>query len=90
MPTYCITYDLHEPNQNYEDLRNRLKDTLNGYRKVQQSVWVGNYSGSAGELRDELSLALDDDDKLLVVKMSGWATLNDSDTADWLKNNIRY
>ena len=87
MPRYVITYDLHEPGQNYDALVERI----NSYpkcAKLMRSTWSVVTSQTSEQIRDHLKQAIDGNDKLLVGELgtSAWYGLSTKVT-EWLKEN---
>ena len=88
MPRYIVTYDLHEPGQNYDALK-KLIQTYPSYRWLMESTWGIVSTASAKEIRDYLDDALDSNDKRLVGPLPSpcaWQGLPKK-TAAWLKEN---
>lgn len=89
MAAYIVCYDLHEPGQKYECLREKL-GAYGTYWKAQQSVWVIVSSQSAVDIRNNLKTCLDNNDKLFVAKLSGeaaWVGYGQK-VDDWLLKNL--
>lgn len=89
MSTYIITYDLSEKGQNYDCLHQKLQSYTTHWH-AQQSVWFVETSESAAQIRDKLRPCLDNNDKLLVAKLSGeaaWFGYNQKVTS-WLKGRL--
>lgn len=86
MTTYAITYDLHQPGQDYDDLYETIKD-YGWWWHHQDSIWLVNTStASASEIRDDLMDIVDTNDQVLVFEASTpWAEYGHNDSAtDWL------
>lgn len=92
MKTFLISYDLGVPetHSSYVVLSNYLKSLYVNWARPVKSVWIIKSDKGAGQIRDDIKLALDANDKLIVVEMSGnWGTFNVSkEVTDWMKNNI--
>ena len=92
MKTFLISYDLGVPetHSDYVSLSNYLKSLYTLWARPVKSVWIIKSDKDAAQIRDEIKLALDSNDKLIVVEISGnWATYNISkEITDWMKNNI--
>lgn len=73
---YIISYDLRKPSQDYPTLINALK--RKGAKRILKSQWAlkTNTSGQSAELRDELLRLIDDNDRILVTQLNGWAWFN--------------
>ena len=86
MAIYCVGYDLIK-GKDYTKLIDKLK-SYGTYARAQGSLWFIKSSKSASYIRDELKGATDDDDKIIVIKVTlPWASLNLSkDVNDWLKD----
>jgi hypothetical protein len=70
MAVYSISYDLHNPGQNYEDLHEAIKD-FGGWWHHLESTWLVDTSSSASDIAEELYPHLDSNDELLVTRLSG-------------------
>lgn len=92
MKTFLISYDLGVPetHSDYILLSNHIKSLYLSWARPVKSVWIIKSYKDAEQIRDEIKLALDTNDKLIVVEMSGnWGTYNVSkEVTDWMKNNI--
>ncbi|GAA0275281.1 hypothetical protein GCM10009000_108480 [Halobacterium noricense] len=89
MAVYSISYDLHNPGQNYEDLHETVKD-FGGWWHHLESTWLVDTSSSASDIAEELHPYLDSNDELLVTRLSGeWASwgINESGN-DWLQEHL--
>lgn len=89
MAVYAITYDLHQPSREYEDLHDAIEDLGAWWHHV-ESTWLVDTDGPSSDIRDELKQYLDSNDELLVVKLSGgWATTNINESGtDWLHEHM--
>lgn len=89
--TILISYDLIKPGQDYTDLIDSIKQlTTLSYWHCLESVWIIKTSLSCVEVRDKLNPKIDNNDKLLVLQLSGvgaWSGFN-TDCSNWLKNNL--
>ncbi len=92
MKTFLISYDLGLPEtqSDYVVLSNYLKSLYTFWARPVKSVWIIKSDKNAAQIRDEIKLGLDQNDKLIVVELSGdWGTSNVSkEVTDWMKNNI--
>lgn len=90
MTAYCVSYDLNKAGQNYDALYEELKKSPNWCHPM-DSTWVIITNESAQQLSDRLRKHLDDNDRLLVIKVvrpyAGWLT---QEVWDWLDKNIPY
>ena len=86
MTIYCVGYDLMKE-KDYPELIEKLKSS-GAYAHAQGSLWFIKSSKSASELRDELKAFMDEDDKLIVIRVTlPWASSNLSkEVNDWLKD----
>jgi hypothetical protein len=89
MTVYAVTYDLQAPGQDYSDLHKKLRTYA--YSKNFDSFWLIDTSKTAAEIRDELKVLVDSNDKLLVIEVKNhWASFNiPQGMVDWLKSNNR-
>ena len=91
MASYMVTYDLGQPNRDYEKLKERIKGISGTWAFITESSYivVSNQKNSV-QIRDDLAQAIDDDDMLFVAKLSGegaWKNLSDEKTK-WLKAHL--
>ena len=86
MSTLVVSYDLHAPGRNYDELHAAIK-RLGAWAHVLESCWVVKTGYTVGQVRDHLMQHIDDNDSLLVWGSPGvWASFNiRPDVADWLK-----
>ncbi len=73
MSNYLVAYDLDGPNETSASYR-RLIERIEEYpsaKEVEKSVWVLKSDGDAEAIRNHLWELMDDDDRLLVVSLSG-------------------
>jgi len=87
MTRYLITYDLNQPNQEYEDLYDAIKSYAS-YVHAMDSVWFIDTSDSVSDIRDNLKSYTSSNDELFISKISAWASNNvDPDATDWLHDH---
>lgn len=92
MNTLLISYDLGLP-ETYEDYKLLIQyiKLYPNWAKPLQSVWLIKTTKTSGQVRDEIKVKIDSNDKVLVmdVTKTGWATFNVSkDVTDWMKKNL--
>lgn len=88
MAKYIVSYDLHQPGKDYDDLIKFIK-TSDGWAHIHESVWFVETSLSAKDLRDALRSYADSNDGIFVVQEAGiaaWTNTLASD--DYLKTNL--
>lgn len=88
MKVYQISYDLRNK-RNYNALYERIKK-LGSWCHALESSWVVATQKSASQIRDDLKLATDRDDGLLVTRLQGeaaWYGLSDK-VRQWLKKQL--
>ena len=92
MNTYLISYDLGSPETrtDYNALSKHIKSLYTKWARPVDSVWIIKSDNSAGDIRKQIKSELDENDSLIVVKLSGsWGTYNISkEVTDWLKKNM--
>lgn len=88
MKVYQISYDLRKQ-RNYEALYKRIKN-LGSWCRTLESSWVIASQYTATQIRDDLKLALDRDDGLLITRLQGEAAWMGLDTkiSQWLKQQL--
>lgn len=67
-----ITYDLCEPNQNYDDLYAYIK-SLGRWARITESVWLVVTENSCEEIRNSINKITDSDDRVFVGELNGTA-----------------
>jgi hypothetical protein len=89
MACKLISYDLDNPNRNYDDLYEAIKG-LGSWWHCLESVWLVDTTKTTAQVRDTLKAELDRGDKLAVFNLAGgWATYNLSDECNtWLRNRL--
>ena len=93
MPSYLVTYDLSGPEsrRDYERLYDAIKQISGAYAHLTESSWVVSSStGPPSDIRDRLRQVMDDNDKLLVVELTGraaWYGLTDKQS-NWIKEEL--
>jgi hypothetical protein len=88
--TYIISYDLHQPGQNYEELLKRIK-SYSGWARLGGSAYVILTDKGHAEIRDYLKAVLDKNDKIFVGKVSApaaWFGLG-TDVSNWLIDKLK-
>ena len=85
-----ITYDLHNPGRDYEDVIKAIKKAAS-YVHPQGSVWLIDTAFSPSEWVDKLTAAGDPNDEYLVSRLAhdvSWRNM-DADVSTWLKSPSR-
>lgn len=92
MKTFLISYDLGVPemHSDYTVLFNRIKSLYLLWARPVKSVWIIKSDKDVAQIRDEIKLTFDLNDKLIVVELSGnWGTYNiPKEVTDWMRNNM--
>ena len=88
MSVYCISYDLIDK-KDYKKLFEKIR-SYEVYAHAQKSLWFIESSKGASDIRAELKEFMDEDDKLIVIKVTlPWASSNLSkEVNDWLKQVV--
>lgn len=92
MKTYIISYDLLGPETRGDYVR--LIEHIKSYTywaKPLKSVWFIKTSKSVSEVRTDMKIFLDTNDKLVILDVTNtnWATYNIvTNVGDWMKKNI--
>jgi hypothetical protein len=87
MSTFMVSYDLSQPNRDYEKVAKYLK-SFGTYAKVLESLWYVESDLSAYEIAMGLCEQMDSDDHFIVSPIGGpsaWYNLGDR-VSDWLNN----
>lgn len=88
MALFLISYDLHKQ-RDYEPLLKQLRTW--GCTRALASMWLGDLTGNAGQVRDALKATVDGDDSIVVVELkagSGWSTWNGKAAAEWFRTKM--
>ena len=85
-----IVYDLRSAGQDYDGVKERIKEVMTGGGWLMQSTYVITSEHTAAQIRDHIRKSLDTNDKLLVTKLvRNWASWGLSDKwNEWLKTNL--
>jgi len=89
MKSYLIGYDLNKTGQDYTKLIEQIKK-LGLWWNCLDSTWIIKSNSSAKDIRNHLKKYIDDNDELLVAKLSGeaaWAGFDDT-CSKWLTDNL--
>lgn len=89
MTIKMISYDLHKPGQDYNELISAIEN-YKAYTKINKSDWLIYTTDSCTQIRDNLKKYIDSNDTLFVVELSEnpgwWASFNLREGAvKWLK-----
>lgn len=84
---YCISYDLCQPDRDYEELYQGIKSFGQWWHQT-GSVWFVVSSKTPVEIRDYLEQFIDSNDKLFVIALKKkWAGIGFSNKEyEWLKS----
>ena len=72
MAKYIVSYDILNSSTNGDAIREELERL--GAKRALLSQWAINTDMTAVQLRDHLKGHIDDDDRMLVNSLSGWAS----------------
>jgi len=90
MTTFAITYDLHQPVQDYDDLHDTL-ESYDGWWHCLESIWLVVTEDSASEIRDSIQDVIDYNDDVLVFEASApasWTLTSPDECHEWLQDNL--
>ena len=89
MAVFLVTFDLRKPEHDYAPFYERLRR----YDHVEalKTAWLVDSARYAGQIRDDLFEAMDQDDGLLIVLMEGEAGWNrlEGEAQEWLLRRFR-
>lgn len=88
MPAYVISYDLVQPNRNYEPLYTRIK-LFGTWARVTESTWIIVSDRTAIDIRDELIRVIDANDRIFVLKSgleAAWQNVRCKN--EWLRKHL--
>ena len=86
---YLVTYDLHRPGQNYSSLFDAIK-SIGEWWHYLESVWLVKTSWNAAQVGEVLRKHIDENDRLLIVDITGDATNGwlEQKAWDWINTHI--
>lgn len=87
---YIITYELHRPGQNYEELLRRIK-SYGTWARLGGSEYIIVSTQTAVQIRDYLNGAIDDNDSLFVgtlIAPAAWHGMTE-EVSNWIRNNLQ-
>lgn len=89
MAAYLVTYDLNKPGANYDALYERIK-SYGTWCHLVDSTWIVVSTATAQAVYDHLKPALDADDNIFVVNISGQARQGwlSKTKWDWINKNV--
>lgn len=85
---YIICYDLCNPGRNYEGLYSAIKQYTH-WGKLTESTWAIVTNETSVQVRDNLKMQIDNNDRLIVIrtgKEAAWTKVLASD--EWVKTNL--
>lgn len=85
---YIVSYDLCQPNRNYQDLYAALK-SFPIWGRLTESTWAIVTDKTHAEIRDFLMKYIDNNDRLFVIlsgKSAAWTKVLAPN--EWVKNNL--
>lgn len=91
MANILIGYDLRKSGQDYAGLIDAIKALGSDWWHCLDSTWIVKTNKTTVSVRDTLSPHIDNNDRLLVVDITGDAaawTGFDTECSDWLKKNL--
>lgn len=90
MNTYIVSYDLQRPGKDYSTLIEHLK-SYPGWAKPLESVWLIKSSLGISDFTNQISIKIDQNDKLIVVEVTkkpvAWVNL-DQEVINWINKNL--
>ncbi len=91
MNTLMIGYDLIAPGKDYSNLIDAIKGISNGWWHCLDSTWIIKSALTPSQARDNLSVHIDGNDRLLVATISApaaWVHFSD-ECSKWLADNLK-
>lgn len=88
MSVLLVTYDLRQPNRDYEPLLAALRKYTHCH--ALQSTWLIDTASTPQQVRDALTKLVDSNDQLYVFRLRHhWAATRKEPCTDWLKSPDR-
>lgn len=76
MIPYIITYDLINPGQKYDEIKDTIVNLSSAYIRLQKSVWLIKSYESADLICNKLNTVIDNNDNLFICELKhnyqGW------------------
>ena len=89
MVPYIITYDMIDPGQKYDDIKDIIANLSLAYIRIQKSVWLIKSYETPDSICDKLSTVIDDNDKLFVCELTdNYQGRQSSEEWDFIRENI--
>jgi hypothetical protein len=87
---YVVAYDLHEPGRTYQPVTTAIKNA-GAWAHAQGSVWIVDTLLTAEQLLDQVRVAADANDTVLVSQLQhNWWSVNlSASVVTWLKDPSR-
>lgn len=88
MSTHLISYTLHKPTKDYSSLYAAIRALTGTYWHKTTSAWLVSGNLTSKQIYDHLAPHIDDNDELVVFKLSGewYGRILDQTDLNWLKN----
>jgi hypothetical protein len=74
MNRFLISYDLRQPHKDYTSLHRHLENDYSSSKRPLASLWILKSTLDHTGVRDSIKRFIDQDDKLLVVDITGDAS----------------
>lgn len=88
MHCYIVLYDLCMPGQNYARLYAQLR-SYERWGRLTESAWAIVTTKAYDQIRDELKMYIDENDRLIVIRsgqQAAWTMIMASN--EWVKENL--
>lgn len=76
MTPYIITYDLINPGQKYDDIKDIISNLSSAYIHLQKSVWLIKSSETPDSICSKIRTVIDNNDELFICELKhnyqGW------------------
>lgn len=88
MSIYMISYDLHAPTNNREDVENSIKN-LGTWCKYLTTTFLVKTESTSSDVQDAITKYLDNNDKMILCKIEkpilGWLS---EEQWNWIRENL--
>ena len=87
---YIITYELHRPGQNYEELIRKIQ-SYGTWARLGGSEYIIISLQSAVQIRDYLGGTIDNNDSIFVgtlIAPAAWSGMTE-EVSNWIRNNLK-
>lgn len=89
MAVYLVTYDLHKPGNNYEEVLEQIKKS-SGWAMLSESSYAISTSETVEAAYKRIHAKMDENDTLYIISLRNpWTGRGPKKVNDWLQANLQ-